>query len=77
MVIDVRERLDARPFVPFTIHIADGREFRVPSPDHAHVWPSRARVSIYTDQGLECILPGLLISGVDVQADLDGEQNAK
>jgi hypothetical protein len=77
MIIDVRERLGARPFVPFTIHVADGREFRVPSPDHAHVWPSRARVSIYTDQGLECILPGLLIGGVDVKADLDGEQNAK
>jgi hypothetical protein len=77
MIIDVRERLDARPFVPFTIHVADGREFRVPTPDHAHVWPSRARFSIYTDRGLECILPGLLISGVDVQADLDGEQDAK
>ena len=73
MIIDVRERLDARPFVPFTIHVADGREFRVPTADHAHVWPDRARVSIYGDQGLECILPGLLISGLDVQTDLNGE----
>ena len=39
--------------------------------------PVGARISIYTDRGLECILPGLLISGIDVQAELDGEQNAK
>jgi len=77
MVIDVRERLESRPFTPFTIHVADGREFQVPTPDHAHVWPSRARVSIYTDEGLECILPSRLISGVDVQVDTDGERNAK
>ena len=77
MVIDVRERLESRPFTPFTIHVADGREFQVPTPDHAHVWPSRARVSIYMDEGLECILPALLISGVDVQVDTDGERNAK
>jgi len=77
MVIDVRERLESRPFTPFTIHVADGREFQVPTPDHAHVWPNRARVSIYTDEGLECILPALLISGVDVQVDTDGERNAK
>ena len=75
MIVDVRERLDARPFVPFTIHVADGREFEVPTRDHAHVWPNRARVSIYTDQGLECILPALLISGVDVEADTSGQQN--
>jgi hypothetical protein len=77
MIVDVRERLTVRPFVPFTIHVADGREFHVPTPDHAHVWPTRARVSIYTDEGLECILPSLLISGVDVQGDVEGEQNAK
>jgi hypothetical protein len=76
MIVDVRERLGAQPFTPFTIHVADGREFQVPTPDHAHVWPSRARVSIYTDEGLECILPALLISGLDVQADTNGERNS-
>jgi hypothetical protein len=77
MIVDVRERLEARPFAPFRIQVANGREFFVPTPDHAHVWPRRARVSIYTDEGLECILPALLISGVDVQADVNGEHKAK
>ncbi len=75
MTVDVQERLHARPFTPFTIHVADGRKFDVATPDHAHVWPNRARVSIYTDQGLECILPALLISGVDVQEKTNGQQN--
>jgi len=69
MTVDVREHLNARPFVPFTIHIADGRSFRVPTPDHAHVWPTRARVSVYTDDGPEHILPGLLISGITKDSD--------
>jgi hypothetical protein len=75
MIVDVRERLDTRQFVPFRIHVADGREFGVPTRDHVHVWPNRARVSIYTNQGLECILPALLISGVDVQAGTNRQQN--
>jgi hypothetical protein len=69
MIVDIREHLYARPFVPFTIHVADGRSFHVPTRDHAHVWPSRARVSIYTDEGPEQILPGLLISGITVDTD--------
>jgi hypothetical protein len=66
MTVDVRERRQARPFTPFTIHVGDGRKFDVATPDQARVWPNRARVSIYTDQGLECILPALLISGVAI-----------
>jgi hypothetical protein len=36
MTVDVRERLQARPFTPFTVHVADGRKFDVATPDHAH-----------------------------------------
>lgn len=76
MIVDVRERLQARPYTSFTIHVADGRKFDVATPDHAHVWPNRARVSIYTDEGVDCILPSLLISGVGVQEETNGERNA-
>ncbi len=69
MIIDVREKLHAQPFVPFTIHVADGRVFRVPTPDHAHVWPTRARVTVYAEDGGQQILPGLLISGITVDSE--------
>ena len=69
MTADIRQRLNAVPFLPFKVHTADGREYEVPTPDHAHVYPSGARVSIYTDDGNEFILPALLISGVKVGAN--------
>ena len=62
--MDIRQRLQAQPFVPFTVHVADGREYRVPTPDHALVYPSGGRVSIYTDDDREFILPALLLSGL-------------
>ena len=64
MTADIRQHLQAQPFIPFTVHVADGREYRVPTPDHAHVYPSGGRVSIYTDDDQEFILPALLLSGL-------------
>ena len=64
MIADIRKYLSIQPFVPFTIRVADGREYRVSTPDHAHVQPTGTRVSIYSDEGFEAVLPPLLISGV-------------
>lgn len=64
MIADIRECLKAQPFIPFTIHVADGRDYRVPTPDHAHVYPSGGRVVIFTDIDTAVILPGLLLSGI-------------
>jgi hypothetical protein len=64
MTSDIRERLRAEPFIPFTVHVADGREYRIATPDHAHVYPSGGRVSIFTDDHREFILPALLLSGL-------------
>ena len=69
MIADIRERLDARPFVPFTIHVADGREYRVKTPDDAHIYSNRPRVSVFADDGREFILPTLLISGIAVDPE--------
>lgn len=64
---DIHERLAARPFFPFVVHTADGREYSVPTADHAHVSPAGGRVSIWTDDETEFILPALLISGLKIQ----------
>ena len=69
MTNDIRQRLTAVPFLPFIVHTADGREYDVPTPDHAHVYPSGGRVSIYTNDDHEYILPALLISGLKVHAN--------
>lgn len=73
MTSDIRQRLDAHPFAPFTVHVADGREYHIPTPDHAHVHPNGARVSIFTDDGREFILPELLLSGLALDVSANGE----
>ena len=61
---DIRKLLIARPFVPFTVHVADGRQFHVPTFEHAHVLPRGNRVDVYTDDNSTNFLPTLLISGL-------------
>jgi hypothetical protein len=51
---------------------AYGREYTVPTPDHADVYPSGGEVSIFTDDDREFILPGLLISIVMAHANGQG-----
>ena len=69
MTKDIRDRLEAQPFLPFVVHTADGREYEVPTLDHAHVSPGGGRVSIWADDGTEHILPALLISGLKVRSN--------
>jgi len=69
MTTDIREKLHASPFFPFTIYVADGREYRVATPDHAQVSPKGGRVSIFTDDDQHVLLPALLISGIDIDSE--------
>lgn len=65
----IRDRLAAKPFLPFVVYTADGREYEVPTHDHAHVSPTGGRVSIWTNDETEYILPALLISGLKVRSN--------
>ncbi len=67
MTKDIRDRLAAQPFQPFVVLTANGREYDVPTHDHAHVSPAGGRVSIWADDETEYILPALLISGLKVR----------
>jgi hypothetical protein len=62
MIGDIRKLRQNRPFVPFTIHLADGRHFTVPTVDHFLVVGSRAVV--LNDNDTIEILPALLMSGI-------------
>ena len=64
MIDEIKQRLYAQPFVPFTIYVADGREYHVPTADHAHVHPSGMRVSIWLDDNRQYSLPLRQLSGV-------------
>lgn len=64
MIVDVRERLLAAPFLPFVIRTSDGREYSVPTADHAFITPRGNRVIVVADNGATAILGPLHINSV-------------
>jgi hypothetical protein len=64
MSAEIRRRLEARPFQPFKLQMTDGKEYPVPTPDHAHVHPSNFHVSVYTDDDLAYYLSVRQIIGL-------------
>jgi hypothetical protein len=72
MIVDVRERLLAVPFVPFVVRTSDGREYLVPTRDHAHISPRGNRVVIFLDTGPAVLLGPLHINRI-VEQHANGE----
>ena len=69
MTGDIRKLAHAVPFVPFTIHLADGGSLRVPTVDHIAVGPGGGRVVVFGDDDSYDVLSGLLISRVTVDKE--------
>jgi len=72
VIADVRERLLAVPFVPFVVRTSDGREYPVPTRDHAHISPRGNRVVIFLDSGPAVLLGPLHINSI-VEQQANGE----
>jgi hypothetical protein len=49
MIPRIRELLHSTPFVPFTVRTSDGREYLVPTPDHAAVHPKGSYFFVFGD----------------------------
>ena len=64
MIADVRERLLAAPFVPFLIRTSDGREYSVPTADHAFITPRGNRLIVVANNGATAVLGSLHINSV-------------
>ena len=69
MTADIRKLVHSVPFVPFTIHLADGGQLRVPTVDHVAVPPSGGRIFVFGDDGRYDVLSALLISRVTVDRE--------
>ena len=68
MTIDqLREVHRARPFQPFTLHLADGRPIRVPHPEFLAYFSPRARtVSVAISEHAFEIIDLLLVTSIEV-----------
>ncbi|MBV9128448.1 MAG: hypothetical protein JO117_10215 [Verrucomicrobia bacterium] len=69
MIGDLRRLIAARPFVPFTIHSADGSQARVPTVDHIAVSPTGARVIVFADDDSTILVSALLIAKLTVDPE--------
>ena len=66
MITDIRKLIAAQPFVPFTIHSADGKELTVPTVDHVAVPPTGGRVFVFGDYDNYEVLSPLLIGRLSI-----------
>jgi hypothetical protein len=64
MIAEIRKHLDKTPFQPFSIRIADGHKYPVPTLDHVYLPPGGAWVVVSDDEGVVAVLPAPLISGL-------------
>jgi hypothetical protein len=69
MTADIRQLVHAVPFVPFTIHLADGGKLRVRTVDHIAVPPAGGRVFVFGDDERYDVLSALLISRITVDRE--------
>ena len=68
MVADIRKLMHAVPFVPFTIHLADGRKYEIDHPDFVSSHPQGRTAIVYLpgENGDFEIIDLLLVVGVEV-----------
>jgi hypothetical protein len=55
--------------MPFTLRMADGREYPVPHPDYILIPPNASYVIVAEDTGNFNVLPLLTMTGLHSQAD--------
>lgn len=66
-VSTIREAIQARPFRPFTVYVADQRKYRIPHPEYVALGPNGRTLIVFHDDGGASLLDMLLVSGVDVE----------
>ena len=64
-VEQLRSAVHTAPFVPFTLHAADGRAIRVPTSDHIVYNPTGRTVVVLHDDDSWSVLDLLLISEIE------------
>jgi hypothetical protein len=70
MIPRIKELLHSTPFSPFTVRTSDGREYAVPTPDHAAVNPKGTYVVVFSDNETHANVAGLDVSAVVEQSSL-------
>jgi hypothetical protein len=63
----LRSLVIARPFRPFVMHLADGREVPVQHPDFLLISPSGRTVNVYQPDDTQNIVDLLLVTDIELK----------
>lgn len=69
MKADIRKLMHASPFVPFTIHLADGGQLRVPTVDHIAVPPAGNRIFVFGDDERYDVISAMMVTRITVDRE--------
>jgi hypothetical protein len=64
-VSTIRDAINAQPFRPFTVHVADQRTFTIPHPEFVSIGPQNRTLVIWNEDGGASFLDMLMITGID------------
>lgn len=77
MTIDeLRRAYAARPFQPFVLHLADGREFPVPSPEFMTLPPASRTFVVYVEKAHH-VIDLLLVIDLEFKDHLNGKRKRR
>lgn len=65
MIGDIRQLLQSRPFVPFTVVTSGGNRYDVATADHADFNPRGTRAVIWFDDGSSVTISGLHVAAIE------------
>jgi hypothetical protein len=68
----LRRLLSARPFERFSVVTSSGKQYEVPSPDHAGINPANSRIVIWFDDDSSVTLSALHIAAIEKIASKPG-----
>lgn len=69
MKADISKLMHASPFVPFTIHLADGGQLRISTIDHIAVSPAGGRIVVLADDDRYDVISALMVTRITVDRE--------
>jgi hypothetical protein len=69
---EVRRFFSAQPFTPFTMYLADGRQFPVASREFMALSPVGRTVAVYQLDGMVDVIDLLLVTSLQVSVPANG-----
>ncbi len=72
----LRELIEANPFKPFSINLADGRALKVPHRDFISVSPNARMLTVWDQRDTANLIDLMLVIGFHVKGQSNGKTKA-